>query len=147
MKSVEKATVMVDASWCPQTCAGGWAVWITINTLKNEVKRVQHHAPFKSLARNNVEAETWAIVNGIALARKHVSLTAKLLVQSDCLPAMHYLKTKESHLLSHVKMRHVKAHNEMKGDARSWVNGWCDRYARKHMRLMRDKLLKSEENF
>lgn len=130
---MNRTTIITDASWCPDTLAGGWASWITIN-LGEEVVRIKRSGRFKDLAKSAEVAEIWALENGIYLAKDYCD-NANLLAQSDCAGALRVLRKK----YGRVKFRHVKGHTT-KNDARSWVNRWCDKEARKHMLAQRKEL-------
>lgn len=137
-----RATVNTDASFCPRTKAGGWACWIAIDGgLKIKKSGVFHKRP-KSAA----EAEFWAMLNGAWLAA-HNGAT-NLLVQGDCTGALKKLRldTPERRALfvqiPHkvtIRTKWVKAHKHTE-TARHWVNDWCDKQAKRHMRAQRKDL-------
>lgn len=136
------ATVNVDASWCPDTGAGGWAAWIAIDG-QDKMKR---SGKFRAAAPSSLVAEFWGMINGCHLA---ASAGARvLLVQGDCRPALaNVLDGRQEAVRSLqalypdivLRTKWVKGH-KLNGSARSWVNDWCDREAKKHMRLMRQEL-------
>lgn len=135
-------TVIADASFCPQTRAGGWAAWLT-----SDKGRKQHAGCFHDLPKSPTEAELWAVLNGIWLAFELGA--THILIQSDCTGALKLIDDgiPELSLFAGVFIRtkHVKGHTQTK-DARSYVNRWCDSEAKKHMRKQRT-LLENESKF
>jgi ribonuclease HI len=138
--STLRATVNTDASFCPHTRAGGWAVWISID---GGIK-VKKSGMFKDRPRTSTEAELWAIFNGVWIAASMG--VASLLVQSDCKTALAHLErntmqTRQLHASLPcpvtIKTKHVKAHRDT-DTARTWVNEWCDTEAKKWMRYQRN---------
>ncbi len=129
-----RATVITDASFCPETNAGGWAAWITVNSPDGEVRRHRRHGAFKKRPGTSVEAELWALENGVATATKLMPKPAKILAQCDCLAALQQLKANPYH--KGIAVRHVRGHTS-NTDSRSWVNRWCDNQARRHMLKVR----------
>lgn len=135
-----RATVNTDASWCPNTKAGGWAVWIAIDG----GQRIKKSGTFHRKAKTSTEAELWAMLNGAWIAAQHGART--LLMQGDCVAALTALEqgVDDAVRLLHASMpapvtlttKHVKAHTHT-NSARHWVNDWCDREAKKHMRKER----------
>lgn len=137
-----KVTVIVDASFCPQTRAGGWAAWLT-----SDKGRVQKAGCFHDLPQNSTQAELWAALNGIWFALEHGA--THVLIQSDCQGALLKISRgiPELSLFNglFIKTKHVKGHTQTK-DARSYVNRWCDSEAKKHMHKQR-ALLENESKF
>ena len=80
-----------------------------------------------------------------------------LILNTDCRPAMHKIRTKSGDLavtlcklieevrkktcLPVFELRHVKAHNGTP-DSRSFINDWCDTHAKKAMRSQNEKRTK-----
>lgn len=136
-----RATIITDASWCPNTRAGGWAAWVTLESKE----RLRHHGPFRTQPQSSNEAELWASLNGIVLA--YAAGARSLLVQSDCNHVVLKATASEAYRTmrplkfpeAEVRFRHVKGHTSHAG-ARYWVNRWCDRNARRHMRDQRKEL-------
>lgn len=133
-----RATVITDASWCPDTKVGGWAAWISPDI----GARVQKSGIFKQKVQNSSEAEIQAAINGCMIAYAMGART--ILLQSDCLAissamekrpmwkkrqALHFPDAK-------IRYRHVKGHTS-NSNSRSYVNRWCDAEARAHMRVAR----------
>lgn len=134
-----RATVNTDASWCPNTKAGGWAAWVAIDG----GTRLKHAGQFHRRPKSSGEAEYWALLNGAWLAARHGA--TELLLQSDCTGALakvvkrHEPEVAALHELCEglsIRTKWVKAHTH-KGTARHWVNDWCDRQAKKHMKRQR----------
>lgn len=140
-----RATINTDASWCPQTRSGGWAVWISID---GGVK-VKRSGIFKARARDAQHAEQMACMNGLWLAAGRG--VSHALVQTDCLALVQtsgrghgskqnneFMAARDEHWPNmHVRWKHVKAHAKRITTARQWVNDWCDREAKAHMREQR----------
>ena len=130
------ATVNCDASFCPHTKAAGWAVWIAVD---GGVKHKQS-GRFKHSPRTSNEAEFWAMLNGLWIA-VHTYGVTHALIQGDCRGALDKIMRrpvvvrnicdKVDHAVS-IRTKWVKAHTTT-SDARSWVNDWCDRQAKRHM--------------
>lgn len=129
-----RATVITDASWCPQTKAGGWASWVTMSS-----GRIKRAGLFKELAGTPTQAELWAALNGIWYAVE--AGATDILVQTDCqgvvdqinkatIPDLRYFKG------LNIIARHVRGHTKV-DDSRSFVNRWCDTEAKVHMRKQR----------
>lgn len=126
-----KATVITDASFCPETGAAGWAAWVAHD--KGKIKRF---GAFKRPPKNSGQAELWAALNGVALAAKAGAID--VLLQTDCMEVVNLLngnKHKVYQALALVGIKetikvstfHVRGHthSSWKG-ARFWVNRWCD---------------------
>ena len=142
-----RATVITDASFCQQQCVGGWAAWVAMD---NGLKIKQAGPLTRQAPANSIQAELMAVINGIWLA--HTNGATYILVQSDCEGALHVLNGRSrSEALNKIwqaamdrygffqtlETRHVKGHTT-NGDARSWVNRWCDMEARKYMKAARN---------
>lgn len=134
-----RATVNTDASFCPHTRAGGWAVWISID---GGIK-VKKSGMFKDRPRTSTEAELWAIFNGVWIAAS-MGVTS-ILIQGDCKAALAHvtrdtMQTRQLHKSLPgpvlIRTKHVKAHRDT-DTARTWVNEWCDTEAKKWMRYQR----------
>lgn len=137
-----RATVIADASYCQQTAAAGWAVWVKFDG----GRKICEHGTFQTRPKNSTEAEVMAAAIGVWYAAREGA--SHILVQSDCMSVIQLVqgKTKSETLISlwdkvvrvppvqgvYLTSRHVKGHGLIK-DARTWVNDWCDRYARQHM--------------
>jgi len=145
------ATVISDASYCSETNAGGWAVYIRIDGVGTPIKV---HNMFRTLVTDSTAAEMRAALNGLWLAERNGA--EAMLLQTDCLAVVNLINgnVRDSPLRklfidaceyacinpANVRARHVRGHTRVK-DARSYVNRWCDRHARQAMRLHRQQLI------
>lgn len=125
-----RATVNVDASFCPRTRAAGWACWIAIDG----GQKIKWSGKFHRRPKTSTEAELWAMLNGVWLAAS--AKVTHILVQGDCLAALNKLQRRDldarlPHAVS-ITTKHVKAHTDT-ASPRTWVNDWCDKAAKKHM--------------
>lgn len=129
------ATVITDASFDPKTHAAGWACWITMNG-----HRFKHGGNFRSRPRHSTEAEFWAALNGIDLARRWGA--TDILAQTDCENIVVRLNRRVKEVRAvlsngeRLLAKHVKGHSRIK-QAKYWCNNWCDREAKKFMRKQR----------
>jgi ribonuclease HI len=142
-------TINTDASYNTHKrgCAG-YAFWIVCNLFK-----IQKGGMFKKREpANPIEAEIMCIGNAIAtlLAQKQIPEVDWVLLNSDCVPGMDTIEAAKTPLGKQVKklwlqlksktgaktmvMRHVKAHTGA-NDPRSFVNEWCDKEAKKWMKI------------
>jgi ribonuclease HI len=142
-----RATVITDASFCAETKASGWAAWIRIDGHPAPIKA---YGSFKAPVDSATDAELLAALNGLWLAHRHGATSA--LLQTDCLAVVEACshprrqkKVREKWLagLEHcalggfpVAARHVRGHTRTQ-DARSYVNRWCDKHAKRSMREAR----------
>lgn len=142
-----RATVICDASFCPHTHAGGWATWININYPNGARQRLREHGVLRGLPRSSEHAELLACMNGLWFAYQHGA--RDILVQTDCLALVQTLggNSPKSRAEYHdacavywpegtVRWKHVKGHTAG-DDRRTWVNNWCDKHAKLHMRRKR----------
>lgn len=154
IKKVNCITINTDASFCPNTNAGGYAFYIVCDLF-----RIQHSGKFKDLPKSAEDAEMKCIGNALQAlySIKELPQCKYLILNSDCKTAMtkidrysnsvpktiRRIRTKLVIRLGRCKFefRHVKAHNGTP-DSRSWVNDWCDKNAKTQMREQRQKLLK-----
>lgn len=148
-----RATVTADASFCPDTKAAGWAVWINVNWPDGRHMRIKKGGLFKERPPSSAWAEAQACWNGIFLA--YGAGARDILVQNDCLSVVRgcggfghtmvnaYKGARETYWPDAVlAWRWVKGHTGGKcpqgGDNRRFfVNEWCDSEAKKYMRRQR----------
>lgn len=130
-----RATVIADASWCPQTHAAGWACWIAGDGFKSK----GFSGPVHKLCDSSNEAELQAVAIGVGLAHQLYGAT-NILVQSDCTHVEKHFRPLCPPGLT-LRYKHVKGHTTIK-DSRSWANRWCDREAKNNMRYLRALLHK-----
>lgn len=141
------ATINTDASFCPETKAAGCAFWIS-----SSLGKVTGSSILKN-AKNPQDAETQAIANALHVLSTNPNYRGlrfdRLWINSDCTGALDRIERKSEDTpaekciqdtLSRVLSKdgtltclHVKAH-KFTGSARSFVNHWCDRAAKKCMR-------------
>lgn len=145
-KKVTCITINTDASFNHEHKVGGYAFYIVCDLFK-----IQKGGRFKNHPRTPEEAEIMCIGNAIAtlLAQKELPACKWLVINTDCTGGMDKIRMQKTPLSIEVnklwsklivklgskknKFRHVKAHNGTP-DARSWVNDWCDKEAKKWMR-------------
>lgn len=142
-----RATVISDASYCPETKAGGWAVWATLDGKE----RARQSGAFKTRPPSVNYAELWAALNGLVIARNMGAV--EVLLQTDSLSVVQWINGKGGdHMRKHVaallrthapgltvRAKHVKGHTTH-AEPRFWCNRWCDAEAGKHMRRQRKEL-------
>jgi ribonuclease HI len=136
-------SIFADASFDPQTRAGGFGCWM-------KSQRGGHSAggPFKSRARNSGIAEMMACLNAVHVAFvKQIAFPGdEILIQTDCQAAILAFEGKrvlqeDERIIAdgmatiaqikqvRIRFRHVKGHT--KGDQpRLWVNNHCDALAK-----------------
>lgn len=148
-------TIMTDASFCPDTGASGWGIYI-----RNQGGLLEQGGNFKENPKCAFEAELMAIAIGVLMAFKHghAGKDYHLIIQTDCKMAIMALNGNNGvfekssyHLVERVRqtfrdikkkynvtwhLRHVKAHNPGRAP-RNWANERCDQHARKFMREQR----------
>lgn len=140
------ATSITDASFDHETHAAAWAAWIRVDGLRESIKE---HGAFRETPAGVNEAELYAALNGVWLAVNR-GFAHAVLVQTDSLAVVQAVNRKHRlytdtfydslrdaglHKVT-LKARHVKGHTAI-GDARSWVNRWCDKHAKQTMRQQR----------
>ncbi len=160
-------TIFADASFCPNTGAGGWGAWI-----KADGPSIVVGGPLKGRVPGNNTAELYALARAVmeAGARRLFEVADVVMLQSDSLYALGHLMNiggqdrpapdgaraapleappthYEGVALERIKsligerpllVRHVKGHKS--GGGRQWVNRECDRLARDAMRMRRAEL-------
>lgn len=147
-------TVFTDASFCPETNAGGWAVW---------AKRLDRSTFFKAGRFKDVmpgAAECEAAAVDIAcwhlIRQGYLGGDQHVLIKTDCLevidkvgrfahkdadtlePYLRHLKVAKDKVRC-LELRHVEGHKGTK-TPRHAVNTRCDKAAKHHMRKMRKEL-------
>lgn len=146
-------TIISDASWCPNTKAGGYGYWIACQRGRKAGGGV-----IRRRVTSSQSAEMMAVVNGVwhGLNDGYVLSGDVLLIQTDCLNAIDLFRRgagrtpEEREVIQffhelldgnalEVSFRHVRGHTN--GDTpRTYVNNVCDKTAKKHMRKMRTHL-------
>jgi ribonuclease HI len=154
-------TIIVDASHCSSTLAGGYGFW-----LASQRGCCSGGGAFKGSIPHSRCAEMCAIVNAFhsGVSQGRILPGDDVLIQSDCLSAIDFLQTSsptKGHSLEveaaklfrsimstggvQVRFRHVKGHTSTR-DRRSKSQDICDHVAKKHMREARAKILAAKEN-
>ena len=145
------ATLIVDASWCPSTGAGGFGYWIASDRGKRGGEN-----PFRERVDSSNLAEMQAVVAVIYLARRLELVLPgdEVLVQTDSTAAIQglngfrtvmgkELRTQKEYrkvcVSIAVELRHVKGHTR-RTEARFVANNHCDRRAKIAMQLARKQL-------
>lgn len=146
MRPVTTITINTDASYSQQYKVGGYAFYIVCDLFK-----ITKSGAFKGNIKNPHDAEMKCIANALhtLLAQKELPSCKWLVINTD---SQHSIETITRQLdplgkqigrmwqqlitrlgSTNNKFRHVRAHSGVK-DARSYVNEWCDREAKKYMR-------------
>ncbi len=151
-------SVFADASFCPNTHAGGWGAWV-----KSERGTSVSGAAFASQLVSATEAELCAAVNGVHHAlTKGIAVTGDvILVTSDCMAVVRWIVPVVMHGRDPGSETQIQAASQLRGWAkryglrfvskhvpghagpgtpRTWVNEWCDKRARRHMLEMRARI-------
>lgn len=151
-KYVKCITINTDASFNHKQNVGGYAFYIICDTFK-----ITKGGVFKTPPKNAQEAEMMCMANALytLLVQPELPTTSNIVINSDCLFSFEKIGLKKNgigkivaQILKKVRVatsykksvrpkfsfRHVKAHNKTP-DARSWVNDWCDKEAKKYMRI------------
>ena len=145
-KKVNCITINTDASFHPVKKVGGYAFYIICDLFK-----IQKSGMYKKNPKTPTESEIMCIGNAVAtlLAQKELPECNILIINNDCYSAFVHInkgKTNNSKIVLKLinkakkitgckqEFRHVKSHNGTP-DARSYVNDWCDREAKKWMRI------------
>jgi ribonuclease HI len=142
------ATLLVDASWCPNTGVAGYGYWIA-----SDRGKLGGGAALQGILSSSNLAEMQAICNVIHIAKSKglILPQEEVLVQTDCIAAIlglrnarplnadeeqtraKFAELTEDHL---VVFRHVKAHTG-RWEARFSANRKCDKRAKDAMRIAR----------
>lgn len=152
-----RVTVIVDASYCDKSGAGGYGAWIACSR-----DRKPYGGPVVG-APNSGAAETMAICNALwhGLKDKLIQAGDEILVQTDCMTAIKvyeegkwrhekegeafaWLQDVSRQFNIEVTFRHVKGHSNNQ-DQRSKAQGHCDSRAREAMQLERSKCYLAKE--
>ena len=141
-------TINTDASWCPQTKVGAYAFWV-----RSDKFLLKKSGVFRKRCSNPSDAEVKCIINATKLTMRQDRGIKKIIINTDSKLAITVLTgglVKPSVILRwrplykmfknithkrgvEVEFRWVKAHSHT-GEARNWVNAWCDKEARKQLR-------------
>lgn len=143
-------TINTDASFHPQLKYGAYAIWAVSDTFK-----ITKSGLFTKKCINPDDAEAKCIINALTLVLKPHKGVTRIIINTDSLNAIAYLKNDKQHIKRYgliqnkgaefnrlfcglvknvkVEFRHVKAHSGI-NDKRSYVNEWCDSEAKRHLR-------------
>jgi ribonuclease HI len=150
-------TINTDASHHPQTKVSAWACWI-----KSSHYKMRDAGLLEGGAANSSVAELMAVEQALILLDNLIATQPflqsrtepiKLYINTDSIWAIQALsgnmkRSKHIEIAKRIRaltdgfeieVRHVKAHTNT-DDARSWVNSWCDRAARKLVRARVEEL-------
>lgn len=151
----ERCTLMVDASWCPNTNAGGFGAWCASDRGKKDFG-----GAFVDLLPSAQDAEVIAVCNALWMSMNENLIVEGMdvLIQIDCLNAikiykkMHapqtanerkavaWLEDFKSKYNITVAFRHVKGHVSGSLEARHISNNMCDETAKFYMRRKRSTI-------
>ena len=148
-----RATVITDASHCPQSKVGGWAAWVRVDGHPDPIRR---HGTFREQPRTSEHAELYAAANGLYLAQRHGATT--VLLQTDCMAVVNAINRDgvvppltrtlwdmwDAAMVlmgwqGDLRAQHVKGHTTHE-EARFYVNRWCDEHAKKAMKAERARV-------
>jgi ribonuclease HI len=149
-------TINTDASFSKQHEIGTFAFWIVCNRFKI----LQSGVLRKKVKRPEI-AEFRCIINALhVLFNQDCKPLSKVIINTDCLNVIHLVKKNKAAIAKYklkpwgdplmkkyeelrakhpdslripIELRHVKSHTGV-GDARSYVNEWCDRSAKEKLR-------------
>lgn len=146
-----RATIIADASFCPDTNVGGFGYWIA-----SDLGKLGGGGVFKDPVENSISAEMLAVCNAlhVAMERDLIEPGWEILFQTDCQAAIdafygarHCRIHQEVAAVSYMQRlllrydftfsyRHVKGHTNRE-EGRYAANRLCDRYAKDSMRVAR----------
>lgn len=144
-------TIFTDASFCPNTKATGWAVWMKYGANGTIVK---HKGGYVSLDdEHSNDAELFGLEKAIEMCGQLVDhnrmvLKGKVVIlQCDCQGALDKVNVTPLYRrgVQHVKRKWVQGHSR-KVNQRTFVNKWCDVSAYGEMKILRHKKRKYREH-
>ena len=147
------ATIIADASWCPDTKVGGCACWVNAGARGSRSDQQM----LKDGAVSSTSAEMKAVAIALHFAMKSGLITTgdRVLIQTDCVGAIEGFKGSRNNISAEEKsvakwvktfqlrygleimFKHVKGHTTNEG-ARYRSNVICDTKAKQEMRRARD---------
>lgn len=140
-------TITTDASWHREKKAGGFAFWAVCNKW-----RITKSGPLRKNCASPANAEMKCIINAVHAISEDKEVQ-RIIINTDCMNAIYVFTDNQQKIkkyglrqLCHlgvtfrqmvggkyeVEFRHVKAHGTI-NSARTWVNDWCDKEAKKAM--------------
>lgn len=155
---VNNITINTDASFYAKQKVGGWAFYIRYGNVV-----LRQSGPFKVPPKSSLDAEIQCIANAVYyLLKQDLPLVRKyIIINGDCTYAFQRIGKKSNHpvgreiakMLKELRrrtasdltkvpkcdFRYVQAHNGTP-DARSWVNDWCDRGAKRWSKIQLNQL-------
>jgi ribonuclease HI len=132
----------VDASYCPETGAAGWAAWV-----RSDVGRVQRAGVLPAYVEHSLHAELAAVFAGLYVAKRAWPELPAVLVRTDCQGILAHI-TRESEEPADPVLRRLRERIDSVGvvvtaawvrghaggkHTASWLNCWCDAQARTQM--------------
>lgn len=147
-------TINTDASFSRKHQVGTFAFWIVCDRFKI----LKSGRLRKQITRPEI-AEFKCIINAMhVLLNENISDIHQIVINTDCLNVIHLIERDKKNINRYglkswgqylvarldllrmekkafhipIKMKHVKSHTGI-GDARSWVNEWCDTQAKAEM--------------
>lgn len=155
---VKCITINTDASFHHGFKVSGYAYYI-----KSDLFTFTGGGNFNKMKpKNSEEAEIMAIGNALhrLLKMENLPLSKWLVVNSDSMFGMNKIRKASTPLgvmvsdmfielgkrlhCKHSELRHVKSHSGV-NDARSWVNEFCDKEAKKYMKLEARRIKRSKK--
>jgi ribonuclease HI len=145
MPNEKLCTIVCDASFYSDKNIriGGWAVWIVCENV-----RYRHWGVFKDPfgpKEGSAQAELRAAINGLSLAKHYFPDVDRFHLVPDCKAIIAQIEQEKGKWWEIMKnivgdaeitAKHVRAHRN-DGTTRSWVNAWCNRFAKRAMRRLR----------
>jgi len=149
---VYAATLLVDASWCPETGAAGYGYWIA-----SDRGKLGGGHPLKGKLESSNIAEMQAVCNALFVIKgiKFLLPGERVLIQTDSQATIQaFTKKRDISTPSEkfackvfrklakdveINFRHVKAHTG-RGEARFLANKHCDKHAKIAMNMARKEL-------
>jgi ribonuclease HI len=149
-----RATLITDASWCPEERVAGYGYWLACKRGKLGGGGTCMH---KGFVESSNTAEMMGVANSLFECYKagFVQKDDELLIQTDCVAAIKafeglrsqnlnlqermvvkYMHELQKALGLRIIYKHVKGHTDI-NDARSITNRICDQTAKKFMRAAR----------
>lgn len=143
-------TINTDASFCHDTKASGFAVWITYSKYGKKQKVTYYGNFINKKPLHSGFAEAMAVLNALYMLVNISEPFNVIYVNCDYMNVEQFIQTnkllndafseiKEKLTEKHqIHFRHVKAHNNKDKSPRTYVNNWLDRKARQAMRKERN---------
>lgn len=146
-----RSTVLSDASFFRSTkgtSVAGWAAWVRIDGNPTAIRGYGSIHNDETLT--STTAEMYAAINGAWLAKRAGAESA--LIRSDNMTVIGCIRNVNTGIEMKriwtnaliradlvgfpLSARHIKGHGEI-NDSATWANDWCDKHAKKGMRIAR----------